>query len=541
MRGILFRSAAVLAAVSVLLSACGGDDLSSGQAASTEMAQPSTTQAAAGDSAQKPDAEPAAPRGTLRMVEFSASNTYDPAAAITAQSAYLYPVYDTLTRQRADFTLEPGLATSWTNEDPNVWEFALRDDVSFHDGTRFNAEAAAANILRNRDYPGNPNSTTWRTVTEAVAIDEYTMRVEFSTPRPQFPLEMSMVMGMMVNPSVFGEDLTRQPAGSGPWIWSPSDSQAGVVEVFTVAPNYWQPSDQGVERIEVLAVSDNAARVNALISGDADIAATLRDADVGPAVGSGMEVVEVANYFAQIVITSRDGHNEEALSDVRVRRAIAHSVDRQAYIDSVHAGRGDSSGGFYNSGFADWHVPSQDQGIQYDPDRARELLTEAGYPNGLTLRMPVMPAISQPMDMIVQMLGSSGIKVELVQINNGELVPRGYSTENREFGLLWGRDLITHPGTDLPKFVESAGRSNPGKLDDNADLAALLDDASATSDPADKRRIYAEVTEAMINRGVVIPLGHAFQSAGFDPRRISGVTMGLNMQAPLPYGIRFLE
>jgi ABC-type transport system substrate-binding protein len=229
------------------------------------------------------------------------------------------------------------------------------------------------------------------------------------------------------------------------------------------------------------------------------------------------------------------------LADERVRLAIAHSIDRQAYIDAVHAGRGDASGGFYNKTFPEWNVPALDQGLAYDPDRARQLLSEAGYPNGITLRMPVMPSISQPMDLIFQMLGSSGITVELIQINNGELVPRGYSTENREWGLLWGRDLLTHPGNDLPKFVDLNGRSNPGRLSDNLDLSALLDDAASASDPQEARRIYAQITTELINRGVVIPLGHVSQNAAYDPAKVTGVTMGLNMQAPLPYGIRLRD
>ena len=232
----------VLLAFALVAGACGGGDSDSGSgSASATTSAPATTSAAAAPATtqaqtqvtiaaveqttttqgavtttQAPVPEP---EGTLRMVEFSPVTSFNPAASQTAQSAYLYPHYDTLTRQRNDLSLEPSLATSWTQPSPNVWRFTVRDDVVFHDGAAFNAQVAVDNMNYHASFAGNPNAATWAVFTEARLIDDTTFEVEFANPAPQFPLEMSMVMGMMISPSALdGRDLTRDPQGSGPWI-----------------------------------------------------------------------------------------------------------------------------------------------------------------------------------------------------------------------------------------------------------------------------------------------------------------------------------
>lgn len=531
----------LLMTLALLAAACGSDD---GDVDADESEDETTETTATGiettvgDSEdegemEEEETEEAAPAsGTLRMVEFSPVTTFDPAGAQSAQSAYLYPVYDTLTRQNNSFGLEPALATAWSQPDPNTWVFELRDDVVFHDGEAFNAQVAADNLARHQAFEGNPNAATWVNMTSAEATGDYELTVSFSTPQPQFPIQMSMVMGMMVSPAAFDADLARNPQGSGPWIWAEDESEAGVVEIFNLNDNYWNPADQGVERVEVAAVPDNNARANALLAGDADIMATARDAQIGDLLDADNVLISVPNYFPYLVITGRDGGIDEPLADLKVRQAIALSVDRDAYNKAIHSGLGDGLGGVYPPAFGDWHDTSLDDSFGYDPEKAKELLTEAGYPDGITVQMPVMPAIQPHMDLVVQMLGASNINVEIIQINNGELGPR---TRQGDWGITWFRDLLYHPANDLPKFVEGGTYDlfTPG---DTADIKALLDEA-ASLEPAEARPLYTEATTMLIDRGILIPLAHGGQNAVYAPS-VTGVTMGLNMQAPMPYGVR---
>ncbi|HWL41582.1 MAG TPA: ABC transporter substrate-binding protein [Ilumatobacter sp.] len=494
-----------------------------------------TTAAVTNPTTTPPTTEPVVlpPAGTLRYAEGGGTVSFNPAAVNSAQTSVLFPVYDTLTRQTADLVVVPGLATSWTRPDPVTWEFTVRDDVVFHDGTPFDAQAAVDNIGYHANFEGNPQSSTWVNLVEARVIDATTFHVEFSQPAPQFPLQMSTAPGMMINPNYLdGADLTRNPQGSGPWIWSAEQSQAGVREVYELNPNYWNPADQGVERIVFTSYPDNIARLNALLTGEADVSAFTQDAQVQTGLDAGMQLVAVPNFFPFLLIADREGGMFPELADQRVRQAIGYAIDRDAYNDIVHAGRGNTSGAIFPANFSQFYVPELEDLYTYDPERARELLAEAGYPNGFTLQMPVMPVIQPVVELVAQMLGAVGVTVELTPLNNGEL---GGRLAAGEVGITWLRQLQLHPGTDLMHFIE--GIDNPFGLDDLDDAAAAIAEAIVEDDPEAARELYGEAMRILLETGAILPLGHSAINAMYSPST-TGVVMGLGMQGPLPYGVR---
>lgn len=516
------RVVAVLLAVAVCGAAasCSGDGEGDGDDAAASGADEADANAEAG------------PEGTLRIGEFAPVATYDPAGAQTSQSAYLYPVYDTLTRQAEDFSVQPSLATDWEQVEPEVWRFSLRDDVVFHDGARFDGEVVKANLERQAATEGNPNASVFATLDRVDVVDEFTVDVVFTEPAPAFPLEMSMVMGMMVSPNALEADLTRAPAGSGPWIWQADESQAGVVEVFDLNPEYWDPSAQGVERIEVQSIADNNARVNALMAGDIDLASSVPADQVEAIEAAGMETVSAAAYLPFLVIVDREGTTVPALGDVRVRQAIGYAIDREAFRDTIYDGQGDAIGGFYGPQFAEWHNPELDDLFEYNPDRARELLAEAGYADGFEVEMPVMPNISAPVEAIAQMLGQVGIRVVQDPIQSGAI---GGYMRGGEAELSWYRALLYYPGKTYGDFTGPA--LNPLGLGDVDDLRDMLAEANATPDVEERSEIFDEVAREVMERGMVFPLTHAFQTAAWR-ENVSGPVLGLNMQAPMPYGVR---
>ncbi len=546
-RSHLGRFFALLMALALLAAACGGSSDGDGDTAGDDETTDTTAAGISttlGGSEEEETDEPeeaeeaAAASGTLRYVEFSPVTTFDPARAQTAQSVYLYPVYDTLTRQNAEFGLDPSLATSWEAPTPDTWVFQIRDDVVFHDGEALTAQVVADNMNRAKATEGNPNGATWAGFTEATATGEYEVTATFAVPQPQFPLEMSMVMGMMISPAAIASeaDLTRDPQGSGPWVWQDGESEAGVTEVYTLFEDYWNPADQGVERIEATAVPDNVARLNALLTGETDIMGSIRDAQIGDALDAGNEVISVPNYFPYLGITGRgDGTVDGDLLQLDlIRQAVAYAIDRDAYNQAIHAGRGDDTGGIYPSAFSEWHVPELDDSFVYDPERSRELLAEAGYPDGITLQSPIMPAIQPHVELVTQMLGAVGITVEQTQINNGELGPR---VRGGEWGIWWGRELLYHPAATFPKYTSPEGVWNPFGLEDLKDLDDLAAEAAAAPDLATQQELFAEVGTGLIERNVIVPLAHGSQNGAHAPN-VTGTVMGLNMQAIMPYGVR---
>jgi len=563
--GRIWRLLAALLVLSVLAAACGGSDdpasdeggadADPGESASDDEAeaaeivieaeeQPAAdeseddTQQADEQDAEQPNEDDVTPppSGALRIAEFGGVTSFNPAAVNSAQFGFLIPVYDTLTRQDAGLAVVPGLATAWTRPEPNTWEFTVRDDVRFHDGTPFDAQAAVDNIVYHSSFEGNPNAGAWAGFVEARVIDATTFQVEFAEPKPQFPLTMSTIPGMMINPNFLdGSDLTRNPQGSGPWLHAGDESQAGVTEVYVLNPDYWNPADQGVERISITGFPDNNARINALITGEVEISGTVADTQVVTALDAGMKLVSVPNFFPFILITDRNGELNPALADERVRQAIAYSIDRDAYNDAIHAGRADPSGGIYPSNFSQFHWPEFDDLFAYDPNRAKELLAEAGYGDGLTITMPIMPAIAPSVELIVQMLGATGITVELDQINNGELGPRMLS---KEYGISWLRALLDHPVGNLPALaIRPWDTFQVGDLGPVDELVAA---ASVSDDPEEARELYAQASKLLLESGTIISLGHAGQNAMYAPN-VDGVVMGLGMQSPYPHGVRISD
>jgi len=316
-------------------------------------------------------------------------------------------------------------------------------------------------------------------------------------------------------------------------MWSEDESEAGVTEVYNMNPDYWNPADQGVSTVQVTSVPDNTARLNAILTGEVDIAASIRDAQLDQALDEGLVISSVPNYFPYILVADRSGSIDEPLADVRVRQAMAYAIDRDAYNEAIHAGRGDSLGGIYPTAFSDWHIDELDSSFEFDQQKSRDLLAEAGYPDGITIQSPIMPAIQPHVELVTQMWAAVGINVDQIQINNGELGPR---TRAAEWGVTWFRELLFHPADTLPKYAGQAAVWNPFALDDNDDLQKLLIEAAESSDLDTSKEIYAEVTAELIERGVIIPLAHGSQNALFTPGT-NDVVMGLNMQAPMPYGV----
>ena len=262
--------------------------------------------------------------------------------------------------------------------------------------------------------------------------------------------------------------------------------------------------------------------------------ATIRDAQIDAAEEAGMTVLSIPNNYHYILITGRDGAIDEPLADPLVRQAIGFAIDRDAYNQAICAGRADANSGIYPPAFAEWHRPDLNDATTFDQEQARELLAEAGYADGLTIQMPLMPAIQPHVELVIQMLAAVGITTEQIQINNGELGPR---TRQGEWGITWLRDLLYHPANDLPRFVDAEGTYNVFNLDDVKDLSDILVEAAAASELSEQQELYGQVAAGILERGVQVPLSHCSQNAAWADN-VTGVTMGLNMQAPMPFGVR---
>jgi peptide/nickel transport system substrate-binding protein len=479
-----------------------------------------------------------AAQGTMRIADFSDVVTFDPVLAQNTQSAYLYPVYDTLVRQNADQHLIPHLATAWTDVDQSTLRFTLRDDVVFHDGSRFDASVVKANLDRAKATEGNPNAPTFAPISEVVVIDAVTVEVRFAGPHPTFLIEMSLVQGMMVSSDAIaaGTDMTREPRGSGGWVWNRSESQDGVRQVFDRNADYWAPDLQGVERFEITVVADNDARFNALQTGQVDLVGAATPDMVAEATDLGLTVMSLDVDLHFILIIDRAGSLVAPLADPRVRQAIGHAIDREGYVDVLLDGRGTSAGGLVSPALVDWYDETLAGVPSSDPDLARELLAEAGYADGFDLTMPTLPLIQTETEAIAQMLGEVGIRVELAPLQGGQLGPE---MRRGSFAAAFTFATQYHPYQTLSTFASGNGPFNPFGLDDTAGIDELLAEAGA-ADPVAAKPIYTDVQRDVIDAGIMIPIAFA-PNVILTTSDVDGAFVPLGARNALPYGVRLVD
>jgi len=306
-------------------------------------------------------------------------------------------VFDTLVNRDADSRWTPGLTLSWTAVSPTSWEFKLRDGVTFHDGTPFTAEDVVFSFQRIPSIPGNPGPYTpnLRGISRTEVVDATTLRIHTNEPNPVLPGQLTNVFIVSrraaegAAPSDFNAG--RAAIGTGPYRLEVHRGLEGM----TVArsDSYWGER-QPWQRVNIRVIGNDAARTAALLAGDVDVIEEVGTADVERLERSGRVTVFRKPSDRVIFLLPHVGAERLALftdaegrpldhnpfRDLRVRQALSLAVNRAALVERAMDGQAVATGQLVPEGFGGWHpaipVPP------YDPDRARRLLAEAGYPSG---------------------------------------------------------------------------------------------------------------------------------------------------------------
>ncbi|MCZ0997469.1 ABC transporter substrate-binding protein [Streptomyces mirabilis] len=346
------------------------------------------------------------------------------------ESPYLQAAYDTLVRETPDAKIVPWLATSWSyDSNKTVLTMKLRKGVTFTDGTEFNATAAAQNVLRFRDGT-SPNKSYLANVKDAKAVDPTTLRITLTEPDPALLYYFAQNAGLMESPKHFGAaDEKTTPVGSGPYVLDTGATVAGSKYVFTKNPRYWAKDQQRYSKV-IINVYTIQAAVNAIQGGQID-GAQVDAGHVKQVDAAGYGVKKGQHDWTGLLLLDRDGKLNPALGKVQVRQAINHAIDRTALLKTAQ-GYGTVTGQIFAKNTPAYDAALDDQYL-YDPDKARKLLAAAGYPNGFTLKMPLVQGLGNTaqFDLIKQYLDAVGITVDYVStpVNNliSDLVAAKYA------------------------------------------------------------------------------------------------------------------
>lgn len=339
------------------------------------------------------------------------------------QSPYSQAVYDALLKVDVDGNLEPYLATEWEyNEDNTVLTLTLRDDVTFTDGSAFNADVAAQNLIRFRDGT-SPNASFLVNLADAVAVDDTHVQLTLSAPDPAMLVYLTQAPGQMESAEAFDNaDVETNPIGSGPYILNVDETVVGSSWVFDKNPDYWDPENQHFDKVVMNYFSEGTALLNAIQGGQVDGTPVLDVTTIDQIEGAGYTATAFDNNWWGFIIGDRAGTVTPAIADVRVRQALNYAIDRDVMLGALANGLGTVTQQVFPTSSTSFSE-ELDQRYSYDPEKARELLAEAGYADGFDLTMPSAAAFGPSnFPIIQQQLADVGIRVTFEDLPTNDYI-----------------------------------------------------------------------------------------------------------------------
>jgi peptide/nickel transport system substrate-binding protein len=424
----------------------------------------------------------------------------------TRHHPYKVAVYDTLFLVQAEGDIQPSIATDWSYDDTRtVLSIDMRDDVEFTDGTPLNAEAVKTSIDLVRTE--SPTPSFYESMQEVIVTGDYSLEIRLSRPDPE--LLDWLDLGLASPDALAGSvDLVTTPVGSGPYLLESGDDASEYV--FVRNPDYWNPDLYPYDRIVMTVLPDVTPRLNALKSGQIDFteldATTAEEAEAAGFVTSTTPLVWVG------VLLDREGLSFPAMADLRVRQAINMAFDRKTVLETVDRGYGYYSNQLGVEGGPDYVEELADM-YEYDPDRARELLAEAGFPDGFDLTIPDLigwPYLVDYKPYVEQALGEIGIRV------TWEAVQDAFeAAANPTFGV-WPTIARVDPAFDPPLLVNADAVWNVWHTAPDAEAQEILKVVDAGS-PEEILAGRQEFMTKAIEEAWFAVYGHPAHILGYSP------------------------
>jgi peptide/nickel transport system substrate-binding protein len=464
--------------------------------------------ALAGCAPQAEEEEPAeeaeqVERDTLSIAMGAEPESLDPVRMTSAPAATVGEhVVERLIYMEEDGSLTPMLAESWeSNDDGTVWTFNIRQGVEFHDGEPLNAEAVATNLQRfvNPDV-GAAYAFLLGTVEEIEAVGEYELQLSLSQPFAPILSHLSHSFIGIVSPAqlegLAPEDTIEEPIGTGPYEmveWSRGES-------ITVEVNedYWGDTPS-IPTVVFEFIPESSAQIVALETGEVDAMMRVPPQEVERLEDAeGIEVVRESS-----VRTIYIGFNnlEEPFTDVRVRRALNYAVNKEEIVNGLFEGFTVADAPIVPAVFGHESVGP----YEYDPERARELLAEAGYPDGfeMTIHHPTgrYPLDATVAEVIQDQLSEVGIDASLETREwSSYLDFTAQPPDQAEYdAFLLGWGTVTLDADYGLYALLHSNQWNPNGNNrgfyENEEVDALLDEARVTTDQAAREELYAEAIE----------------------------------------------
>ncbi len=394
-------------------------------------------------------------------------------AAAGAIDQVLYSnVFEGLTRFGADGSVGPGLAESWEiSADGKTYTFKLRSGVTFHDGTAFDASDVVFSLDRARaEDSTNAQKALFAGIESVEAMDASTVKVTLSAPQGNFLFNMAWGDAVIVAPESI-DNIKTAPVGTGAFVFA--DWKQGDSITLNRNADYWGDA-AALESATFKFISDPTAAFAAMMAEDIDAfysypaPENLIQFEADPRFN-----VLAGNTEGETILAINN--KAEPFNDVRVRKAVSMAIDRQAIIDGAMFGYGTPIGTHFAPHNPDYLDLTGN--APFDPDAAKALLAEAGYPDGFstTLKLPPPSYARRGGEIIAAQLRAIGIEAEISNLEWAQWLEQAFR------GYDYGLTIVSHTE---PMDIGIYARPEYYFQYDNADFQALIADLAVESDPA---------------------------------------------------------
>jgi len=484
----------VLLALVLALTACSGNSAQAKPQATAESAAESANDTTDGTSAEAET--PAATDQELIILTGSDFSSFDPHICNDSRTESANRgLYNNLVNFDADMNVVPDLAESWSVDETGLkWTFVLREDVKFHDGTDFNAEAVKVTLDRLLNpETGSPNRSILEMISEVNVVDEYTVEIVTSTLCGSLLNRLAHPVGGIMSPTAletYGADYALHPCGTGAFKFV--EWKAGDSAKFERNDEYF--GDVAiVKTVEYRIVPDDATRALLLESGSGDIAYGLPATEVERLQQNPEVVVDLSDTLMTMYVPYNMS-KDTPLKDVRVRQAMNYATDRDAIITSILGGlasKADSPLAPKTWGY------SSIGGYEFDLEKAKELMKEAGYENGFEITLWT-PTGRYLMDtQVVQVLAEQWAQIGITcKIEQWETQAMFAELKNAQFDMLYmgWSPSTAEAGRGLDPFNVATTSFNFAHYD-NPEVNELLDKAKEETDDAKRAELYAQAQQ----------------------------------------------
>ncbi|MGN7388712.1 ABC transporter substrate-binding protein [Sporosarcina sp. SAFN-015] len=423
-----------------------------------------------------------------------------------------------------DTTIQPGLAKEWNTDDGLTYTFKLQEGVKFHDGTDFNADAVVKNFERwaNGDaekFPyynsmfGGFKGDEGHVIDSVTADGDYTVIIKLKREQAPFLKNIAMSMFAIASPTAFekGDDqFERNPVGTGPFKfveWKPNETI--TIEKFD---EYWQEGLPKLEKVIFRSIPDNSARLNALIAGEIDLADGINPAD-GKKIeeNADLQLIERPSMnvgYLGLTVTRPPFDKKE------VRQAMNYAIDKETIIESFFEGRANIAKNPMPPSISGYN--DDIEGYEYNPEKAKELLAQAGYPDGFEMELwampvprPYMPDGAKVAEVIQSNLADIGVKAKIVSYEWPTYLDKASKGEADAFMLGWTGD-----NGDADNFLyvlldEDNIGSNNYTYFKNDEMHDLFIEAQTEVDEDKRIELYKKAQEIIHEEAPWVPIAHS--------------------------------